>query len=103
MATKRPNTFQTIDTYLSTSRHGIRQPEIQLGFGAKTHWRIEHAALFEIAAKVERATPENERWVVGVNQECNTVYLELGEGDEAEAARGMAVIERIVAKIKHRA
>lgn len=93
-------TFTTLEVNLGASRHGCLQPELSFGFPAKTHWREEHATLLEAAARVERATPPAERWIVGVCQEYNTVYLELGEADQAEAARGMAVLTAVAAKLQ---
>ncbi len=57
------------------------------------------AALYDLAARIERATPANERWVVEVERRGDTVgrvVLEMIEGDEREVVVAMEVLRTVV-------
>jgi hypothetical protein len=55
------------------------------------------AALHKLAAEIELATPASERWCVNTEDynESGRVYLELADATPAEAARGMALLEKL--------
>jgi hypothetical protein len=56
------------------------------------------AAIHKLAAEVELATPEHERWVVETEtlyEGRGRVYLELADGTPAEAERGMAMLKKL--------
>lgn len=64
-----------------------------------TSYRIVKAALHELAADVELATPERERWIVQTESFYDArgrVYLELADATPAEAERGMAMLKKLV-------
>ena len=57
------------------------------------------AALHKLAADVELATPERERWIVQAETFYDSrgrVYLELADATPAEAERGMAMLKKLV-------
>jgi len=56
-------------------------------------------ALHRLAAELELATPPKENWVVQVDafgDERGRVYLELAEADDAEIARAVELIRKVV-------
>ena len=72
------------------------QIEVRLARGA--HHRRLLAALHLLAAEVEGATPQGERWCVqmdATSDERGIVYLELLAGSEGEAERGLALLRAI--------
>ena len=81
------------------SRYGSTpEPQIEVRMPKGTHFRRLHAALHRLAAEVELATPAREAWVVQTDptsDERGRVYLELANGDEAEAARALALLRTI--------
>ncbi len=88
----------TISTEIGESRYATRQPQLALRAPKGTHYRQVKAALLALAAEAELATPTSERWIPQVDHagdEFGYVYLELAEGDEAEAKRGLALLRRI--------
>lgn len=57
------------------------------------------AALHELAAKVELATPERERWIVQTESFYDArgrVYLELSDATPTEADRALALLKTLV-------
>ena len=57
------------------------------------------AALHKLAADVELATPERERWIVQTESFYDArgrVYLELADATPAEAERGMAMLRKLL-------
>jgi hypothetical protein len=80
------------------SRYGSPEPQIALRFPKGTHYRVVKAALHKLAAEVELATPAPESWCVQVDDynESGRVYLELAEATPAEAARGMAMLQKLM-------
>jgi hypothetical protein len=80
---------------LRTSEYGFPRPTIDLRAPKGTPTRIVNAVLHQIAAAVEMATPERERWVVRADIYENRVDLELAVADAAEADRGLAVLVQV--------
>jgi hypothetical protein len=79
------------------SRYGTPEPQIALRFAKGTNYRVVKAALHNLAAEIELATPASERWCVNTEDfnESGRVYLELADATPAEAARGMALLEKV--------
>lgn len=88
---------------LETSRYGTPEPSVLVRFPSRTHFRAGHAALHELAAAVERATPPAEGWVVQLEPGDNRarLYLELATADPAETDRGLALLRDVVATAEH--
>lgn len=88
-------------TTVSSGRGGFGalQPQIKLEMPKGTHYRITKATLLAIAAKVELATPDNERWIVNIEAGDTTgsVYLELFTGAPREAEAGEALLQAVLA------
>ena len=64
-----------------------------------TRLRRVSAALRQLAAGVELATPERGRWIVQTESFYDApgrVYLELADAMPAEAERGMAMLRKLV-------
>ena len=59
----------------------------------------------KLAAEIELATPASERWCVNTEDfnESGRVYLELADAMPAEAARGIAVLRKLVGIISWQA
>ena len=98
MRTTSQNTQTTKTVSQGESRYGTPEPQIALRFPKGTSYRVVKAALHKLAADVELATPANERWCVNT-EECNEsgrVYLELADATPAEAARGTAMLTKLV-------
>lgn len=81
------------------SRYGSPEPQLKSRLPRGTRHRLVSAALHKLAAEVELATPERERWVVQVESfydaRCR-VYPELADATPAEAARGVALLKKLV-------
>ena len=80
------------------SQYGTLMPSLTLEAPREMHWRKVAAALHRLAAAVQEATPLNERWCVVVDAHSDSagrVNLELAKGEQAEADRGLAVLEQI--------
>ena len=89
----------TITAEIGTTRYGTPQPQLIVCTPKGTHFRQLRAALLTLAAEGELATPASERWIVQIDDagnETGYVYLELSEGDDAEAKRGLALLKKIV-------
>lgn len=88
----------TITTEIATSRYGSPRPQIMLRTPKGTHFRQLRTALLTLAAEAELATPASERWCVNTEDESESgrVYLELGDATPAAAARGMAMLTKLV-------
>lgn len=84
---------------LETSRYGTPEPSFLVRFPSRTHFRAAHAALHELAAAVERATPPGEGWIVQLEPGDNRarLYLELATADPAETDRGLTLLRDVVA------
>jgi hypothetical protein len=63
-----------------------------------TSYRVLNAALYELAAEIELATPAREGWLVQTERLGPTrgrVYLELGSATPAETERGMEMLKAL--------
>ncbi|NVJ25100.1 hypothetical protein HUW62_28130 [Myxococcus sp. AM011] len=85
---------------LGQSRHGTAQPQLDIFLQPGATHRQVSALLYTFAASLELNTPASERWIVQTERlsEPNhgRIYLELAEGDEAEAMRGMALLNTLL-------
>lgn len=88
-----------LQVMLETSRYDTPEPSVLVRFPSRTHFRAAHAALHELAAAVERATPPGEGWIVQLEPGDNRarLYLELATADPAETDRGLTLLCDIVA------
>jgi hypothetical protein len=95
----------TITICLGASRYGTPRPQVEVRAPKGTSHRRLRAALFALAAELELATPAGERWIVQVDpfaDDVGWVYLELMDGDDAEAARAMQLLRRIGRRAEER-
>lgn len=94
------STSQTTKTVSQgQSRYGTPEPQIDLRFPKGASHRLVSAALHELAAKVELATPERERWIVQTESFYDArgrVYLELSDATPSEADRALALLKTLV-------
>lgn len=84
---------------LLTTTYGTPQPTLEVRLPCTAHHRELAATLYDLAARIERATPSSERWVVEVQRRGDTigrVVLEMVEGDEREVGAGMGVLRKMV-------
>lgn len=88
--TKNTQTTKTVSQ--GESRYGSPEPQIALRFPKGTSYRVVKAALHKLAADVELATPVNTEEF----NESGRVYLELADATPAEAARGTAMLTKLV-------
>lgn len=80
---------------------GVIQPQIDVEIAKSVSYRVLHAALHTLAAKIELATPATEGWCVQIEYVSDTygyVYLSLIHATPAEAERGMAVLRKLIAE-----
>jgi hypothetical protein len=79
---------------MGQSEYGTLQPQLDVRFPRGTHYRVLTAALHALAADVELATPPTLHWCVQMDagNESGRVYLELADGTEDEAKRGLALL-----------
>jgi hypothetical protein len=92
-------TTPTLTATLLTATYGTPQPTIEVRLPRTAHHRELAATLYDLAARIERATPASERWVVTVERRGDTigrVVLEMVEGDEREVGAGMAMLRKMV-------
>ena len=80
-----------ITVKLETSDYGNPQPTLRIALAKGTHYRVLRAALLRAASEIELATHTREGWIVVVTD--NSVHLELLHATDAEAARGMALLQ----------
>lgn len=77
-------------------------PKLVIYFAAGTPARTMNAIMFRVAAAVELATPERERWIVRADHrgahDRMTVHLELATGSDDEVDRGIAVLQPIATR-----
>ena len=93
------NTQATTTVSQCETLYGTPEPQIALRFPKGTSYRVVKAALHKLAADVELATPERERWIVQTESFYDArgrVYLELADATPAEAERGMAMLKKLV-------
>lgn len=83
---------------IGKGEYGYPEPQIivELVRGSNSQ-RAVNAAMHEIAAKVELATPDSEAWIVQVDNASFSarVKLELHSATEAEASRGLALLQKV--------
>jgi hypothetical protein len=105
MRSTSQNTQTTKTVSQGESRYGTPEPQIALRFPKGTSYRVVKAALHKLAAEIELATPASERWCVNTEDfnESGRVYLELADAMPAEAARGIAVLRKLVGIISWQA
>ncbi len=90
-----------------------RQPELRLVMPDGSTYRQVRAALHKLAAEAELLTPAREQWHIHISDDdcggsgehdgcvnwgadpVGYVYLELVDADEAEAARGSEMLQRV--------
>lgn len=82
---------------LEKSYYGTPTPTYYLNaeFLKRAGYRQRNAAVYSLASTIEELSPEDEEWVVGVHMDRGCVYLELSEGTEEEAARGMDFLRKM--------
>lgn len=95
--TTRTAASASLTVGLETSQYGTPEPSIIVRFPSRTHFRAAHAALHRLASAAELATPVGEGWIVQLEPGDNRarLYLELSEGDQAEAQRGLALLRHV--------
>ncbi|WP_338869460.1 hypothetical protein [Myxococcus stipitatus] len=87
---------------LAKSQYGTAQPQLDICLPPGAPHRQLSALLHALAANLELNTPTSERWLI--RHDCCTgpnhgrIYLELAEGDEAEALRGMMLLDTVRAE-----
>ncbi len=89
----------TITATLLTATYGTPQPALEVSLPRTAHYRELAATLYDLAAHIERATPEREGWVVVVQRRGDTagrVVLEMIDGDKREVEAAMAVLRTMV-------
>jgi len=99
MRTTNQNTQTTKTVSQGQSRYGTAEPQIELHLPKGASHRLVSAAIHKLAADLELATPERERWVVQTEcfyDACGRVYLELADATPAEAERAMAMLRKLV-------
>ena len=83
---------------LLTSTYGTPQPTLEVSLPRTAHHRELAATLYDLAARIERATPEREGWVVVVQRRGDTagrVVLEMIDGDKREVDAAMGVLRAV--------
>ncbi len=99
MRSTSKNTQTTKTVSQGESRSRTAEPQIEIRLPRGTIHRLVSAALHKLAADVELATPERERWIVQTESFYDArgrVYLELADATPAEAERGMALLRKLV-------
>lgn len=96
--TKKPATF----TVTMGHSYGCAEPQLRIAVTPDSHYRAIRAELFRVAAAGEAAmiSSEEEGWIIGVKHASTfegCVYLELADGTEEEAARGLRFLTRLAA------
>ncbi|MCP3163150.1 hypothetical protein LZ199_09675 [Myxococcus sp. QH3KD-4-1] len=90
----------TLRLDLGKSRHGTLQPQLNIILPRSSTHRHLSAVLHAFAANLELSTPPSERWIVQSERlqepHHGRIYLELAEGDHAEAMRGMMLLNLLL-------
>lgn len=90
----------TLNLELGKSRYGTPQPQLDIILPRGSTDRQLSAALHAFAANLELSTPPAERWIVQserlLEPHHGRIYLELSEGDHAEAMRGMMLLSTLM-------
>ena len=87
---------------MRTSEYGTLRPVARVTLPRDTHRRRLGAALHLLAAAAEAGTPANERWCTCIDRSGDAVgyvYLDLVEGSDSEAARGLAHLRDVVGRL----
>lgn len=90
MRTTSQNTQTTKTVSQGESRYGTAEPQIEIRLPKGTSHRLVSAPLHKLAADVELATPERERWIVQTERFYDArsrVYLELAGRRDARRGR----------------
>jgi len=99
------NAIKTVS--LGKNRYGYTEPQVEIRFPAGTNERAMNATLFRLAAEIELATSERERWVVRIENPNNSsigsipntsgrVCLKLATVTFEEEKRAMAMLRKLV-------
>jgi len=83
---------------MAESGSGLAEPQIQIHLPKGSTIRQLTAALHTLAAHVELATPDGERWLVQMEAfraNIGRVFLELATTSAEEADRGLALLRRV--------
>jgi hypothetical protein len=99
MRTTNQNTQTTKTVSQGQSRYGTAEPQIELRLPKGASHRLVSAEIHKLAADLELATPEHERWSVQTESFYDArgrVYLELADATPGEAERGMALLKTLV-------
>jgi predicted phosphoribosyltransferase len=94
----RPFATAALAVRLGRSRFGTPEPQIEVRFPRSARHRQVAAALHLLAAAAELATSSDEVWCVQRERQSDTVgrvYLELADGSDDEARRGLALLETV--------
>ena len=89
----------TLKVEMRKSEYGTPRPTLAVRAPKGTHWR-KVGALHLIAAIVEAETPARERWLAQIGSRPDgSVYLELLEGTEEEAQRGIEFLAGLAERL----
>jgi len=84
---------------LAKNRYGTAQPQLDIFLPPGATHRQLSALLHALSASLELNTPANERWLIQLDccagPNHGRISLELAEGDEAEALRGMMLLDTL--------
>ncbi len=89
----------TLTATLLTATYNTPQPTLEVSLPRTAHYRELAATLYDLAARIERATPAREGWVVVVERRGDTIgrmVLEMIDGDEREVGAGMGVLRMVL-------
>jgi hypothetical protein len=84
---------------LLSSRFGSPLPQLVIQLPHGSTYRMLNAELHLLAAAIELVTPVDERWTLHIEalyDARGSIYIQLFEGSEAEAARAMNVLKKAV-------
>lgn len=87
------NDAARITVELGTSTYGNPEPRLMVRMPKGATYRQASAMQHRLAAAVEDATPERERWVVTIGH--GMVQLELIEGDAREVGASLLVLNKV--------
>ena len=89
---------------MGESEHGTPRPQILARFSSTARGRVARATALRLAAEVELATPDHERWCVTIEEPSDDrrihyrVMIETLSGTAAEATRALKILERVVVR-----
>ena len=99
MPTMSENPQATTTISQRENQYGTPEPQIEICLAKGAHYRLVSTTLHKLAADVELATPVRENWIVqteSLHDGRGRVYLELADGADDEADRGMAMLKKMV-------